>query len=190
MRKIFLVFIVLFLSGCSSIPISTMLKYRNFDEQRFLTLDPLQIRSKIRLSEPFTLKMEQINLSLSLENEKGVRNFTFPLVLEKRDRIAAQEGFFSSEPAKTEYTFKLSERAVNNFRETQSLLSQEIRGKASFSIGAGFNEEPQKGQTVYISIALQFEEKDGYFTLIEDTEVDFGQDAYNKPLKAQQMTQL
>ncbi|WP_414830465.1 hypothetical protein [Alteromonas sp. H39] len=176
MRKLFLVFIILFLYGCSSIPISTMLKYRNFDEQSFVILDPLQIRSKIRLSEPFTLKLEKINLSLSLENEKGLRHFTFPLVLEKRDKIAAQEGFFLSEPAKTEYTFKLSELAVNNFKETQNLLSQEAQGKVSFSIGAGFNEEPQKGQSVYISIALQLEEKDGYFTLIEDTEVDFGQD--------------
>lgn len=181
MKKFFLVFTVLFLFGCSSIPISTMLKYRNFDEQSFAALDPFQIRSKITVSEPFTLKMEKIKLSLSLENEKGLRDFTFPLALEKRDSIAAQNGFFSSEPAKTEYTFKLSELAVNNFKETQNLLSQEAQGKASFSIGVGFNEEPQKAQSVYFSIALQLEEKDGYFTLIEETEVDFGQTA-NKSL--------
>ena len=176
-----LVFTVLFLFGCSSIPISTMLKYRNFDEQSFTALDPSQIRSKITVSEPFTLKVEKIKLSLSLENEKGLRDFKFPLALEKRDNIAAQSGFFLSEPAKTEYTFKLSELAVNNFKETQNLLSQEAQGKASFSIGVGFNEEPQKAQSVYFSIALQLEEKDGYFTLIEETEVILGKTS-NKPL--------
>ncbi|TMO85155.1 hypothetical protein CWC13_19775, partial [Pseudoalteromonas ruthenica] len=64
--------------------------------------------------------MEKMNLSLSLENEKGISHFTFPLILEKQDRIDAQEGFFSSEPAKTEYTFRLSELAVNNFLKTQN----------------------------------------------------------------------
>ncbi|KAF7786350.1 hypothetical protein PRUB_a0886 [Pseudoalteromonas rubra] len=175
MKKLFVVFIVIFLFGCSSIPISTLLKYRNFDEQSFAALKPTQIRSKIWLSDPFTLNMEKINLSLSLANEKGLSNFTFPLVLEKRSRIAAQEGFFSTEPAKTEYTFRLSEVAVNNFQKTQNLLSHEVHQEISFSIGAGFNEEPEEGQTVYISISLQLEDKEGYFTLINDAEVDLGQ---------------
>ncbi|MCG7562470.1 hypothetical protein [Pseudoalteromonas sp. McH1-42] len=175
MKKLFFVFVALFLFGCSSIPLSTMLKYRNFDEQSFAALNPSQIRSKIWLSEPFTLNMEKINLSLSLVNERGHSNFTFPLILVKRDKIAAQEGFFSSEPAKTEYTFRLSELAVNNFQKTQNLLSQKVHQKLSFSIGAGFNEEPEDGETVYISISLQLEDNEGYFTLINEAEVDFRQ---------------
>lgn len=175
--KNFLVLLVLFLYGCSSIPVSTMFKYRNFNEQSFASLNPSQIRSKIRVSDPFTLKLEKIKLSLSLENEKGLRNFPFPLVLEDQHLIASQEGFFSSTPAKTEYTFRLSEQAVASFAETQNLLSEDLNGKYSFSIGAGFNEEPKEGQSVYISILLQLNEEDGYFTLIEDAEVDLGKDS-------------
>ncbi|MCO7191245.1 MULTISPECIES: hypothetical protein [unclassified Pseudoalteromonas] len=176
MKKLFLVFVALCLFGCSSIPLSTMLKYRNFDEQSFTALNPSQIRSKVKVSKPFTLNMEKMNLSLSLENEKGISHFTFPLILEKQGRIDAQEGFILSEPAKTEYTFRLSELAVNNFLKTQNLLSQEVQQKISFSIGAGFNEKPQERQTVHISISLQLDDKEGYFTLIDEAEVELGQD--------------
>lgn len=176
MRTCYLFFISLFLFGCASVPLSTMLKYRNFDEQSFAALDPVQIRSKIRLSEPFTLKIEDINLSLTLENEKRIRDFSFPLELEKQDQIAAQASFFSSEAAQTEYTFSLSERAVKTFRETQILLSQKAQRKMTFSISAGLNEENKKEQSGYISIALQLKKEDGYFVLIDDTEIGFGQD--------------
>ena len=176
MRTLFLVSMLVSLAACSSIPISTMLQYRNFDEQSFASLNPSQIRSKIRLSKPFTLNLEAIKLSLSVENEKGLRNFTFPLTLEKQEIIAEQQGFFSTSSAKTEYTFRLSEQAVESFSETQNLMAEDVKGNASFSIGAGFNEKLQEGQSVKLSILLLLDEEDGYFTLIEDAEVEFGKE--------------
>ncbi|WP_105169926.1 hypothetical protein [Pseudoalteromonas sp. T1lg23B] len=175
MIKFLFVFWVLFLSGCTSIPISTMLELRDFNEQSFVALNPVEIRSKIRLSEPLTLDLAKITLSLSLENEKGFRNFTFPLVLENENKIAALEGLFSSQPANTEYTFRLSDIALKNFVETQKLFSDGIKRQGSFSIGASFNQESKEVQAAYISILLQLSDEEGFFTLLDNAEVDFKQ---------------
>lgn len=179
MRKFVLIFIVLMSIGCSSIPVATMLKFRDFDGQSFTELNPSQIRSKIQLSGPFTLEIEKINLSLSVENDKGLRHFKFPLALEKQQSIAAKEGIFSSQPAKSEFTFRLSELAIEQFTELQNVLLEDKIGKVSFSVafsGGNFKEEPKEDQPATISISLQLEEKNGYFTLIKETEVDFRQD--------------
>ncbi|MCB4438407.1 hypothetical protein LHL20_19430 [Alteromonas sp. McT4-15] len=174
MKNVYLLILVLLLSSCSSIPISTMLKFRSFNEQSFVALNGSEIRSKIIVSQPFTLDLEKIKLSLTLDNDKGVRNFTYPLDLDMQKTIAAQDGFFTSTPAKTEYTFKLSELAVKNFKETQNLISDQFKGETSFSIAAGFNEEPTEGQLVTLSILLQLDEEDGYFTLIDNADIDVG----------------
>lgn len=128
MKNVYLFILVLLLSSCSSIPISTMLKFRSFNEQSFVALNGSEIRSKIIVSQPFTLDLEKIKLSLTLDNDKGVRNFTYPLDLDMQKTIAAQDGFFKSTPARTEYTFKLSELAVKNFKETQNLVSDQFKG--------------------------------------------------------------
>lgn len=173
MKRILIIFWVVLATGCANIPLSTMLKFSSFNEQDFIALDASDIQTRVSISKPFTIKLEDTQLALDLNTDKGTRRLEFPLTLIQTTEIAAEDGFFSSVPAKTEYTFKLSEEAIANFQDVQQTLLTEPGINGGFSVSTGFNEQPDAEQTILISIALQLDKDDGFFVLVEDADVEF-----------------
>jgi len=173
MKRVILSLLILSVCGCASIPLSTMLNFSHFDEQDFYALQPAQIRTRVSLSEPFTIDLANTELSLKLESEKGARYFHFPLTLVNESKRPATQSFFFSEQAKNEYVFKLSDKGITNFKEVQQSFSQNQNASGSFSVSTGFNEDVNVYQSATVSIALQLNEVDGFFLLIENAEVEF-----------------
>ena len=67
MRFIILLSALLLLSGCASIPFSTMTKFSQFDETTLTTLDPCQMQVKVSVSQDFSLKPDSTLLQLSVQ---------------------------------------------------------------------------------------------------------------------------
>jgi hypothetical protein len=172
MLRLFLMLSVLSLTGCASIPLSTMLEFRSFDQNDFVHIQPRSIQAKIQLDEPVYADVAGAVLSLELNNEKGLRSFQFPLVLLEEVKINAVPGVFSEQPAKTEYRFALSEEAVKNFQSVQQIVQQQKHGQFNFSVSTNFEPFPEELEQVYLSVLLMLSEQKGFVTLIDRAAFD------------------
>ena len=114
--KLFCFFIVFIVSGCASIPLSTMLKFSSYQKSDFVAIKPADIRAKIILDQPIEIDIEKVELGLEVETEQGDRVFKFPLSLLERRAIPAKEGWFAFDEAKNEYILNLSAESVQNRR--------------------------------------------------------------------------
>lgn len=172
MKRMGLILVAVLLHGCANIPIATMLKFSGFDATSLAAIDGHQIRAKVTVTEPHTLNLEQTQLAMELETAKGFRRFTFPLQLISKTTVPAEHGLFSSSAAKTQYLLKVSDAGLKSFAEIQQLLVDKPERKGSLTVGAGFNNTLNGEASPRMSIDLQLTQDEGFFTLIEDAELE------------------
>ena len=174
--KLFCFLVVFILSGCASIPLSTMLKFSSFEKSDFVALEPADIKAKIILDQPVEIDIEKVQLGLEVGTEQGSRSYKFPLSLLERRAIPAKEGWFDSDEAKTEYTFNLSSESVKNFKEVQQLLTNKSGGKFGFSVSSGFENLPNDVQSVNLSILLKLQNHDDFVPIFDDATIAIKRD--------------
>ncbi|MEE2002351.1 hypothetical protein QWY20_12885 [Alkalimonas sp. MEB108] len=176
MSKFVVALIVTILSGCASVPLGTMLEFRSFTKDDFINLQPQNLRARVHIDEPARADIEKAELALELNTEKGLRIFNFPLELIDELKIEPVSGLFSRSPGKTEYTLKLSEEAIDNFRATQQIIRNEQSGRLSFSVKTGFEQLPSDITEIRLSIFLKLSEDKGFVTLINNAKLEIKHD--------------
>lgn len=164
------------ISSCANIPLATMLEFRSFDQNSFAQLEPQQIQAKIQVDAPVRIDIEKVELSLAIDNDQGIRAFQYPLVLISERTIPAVEGFFSTTPAKHEYTLQLSESAITSFAETQAIVQKERGASYDFSVRTGLADLPDDIDEVRLSIFLQLSEQRGFITLFDNVALEINRD--------------
>ena len=164
--------LLLLLSGCASIPLSTMMKFSGFGQEDFVALNPNEIKAKLIVDEPVHVDIEKVEMSLEITTPQQTRLFKFPLVLLDEQKIPADSGWLSSSAAKTEYTFNLADESVTNFKEVQQHINTTSDSKFGFSINTGFSELPESVNEVRLSILLQLTEDEEYVPIFEDATID------------------
>ena len=112
--------------------------------------------------------IDDVELSLAIDNKQGIRVFKYPLELINERTIPAVEGFFRDTPAKHEYTLQLSESAMTSFAETQAIVKNERGSDYDFSVRSGLADLPDDIDEMRLSIFLQLSEQRGFITLFED----------------------
>lgn len=166
------VLLVFFSQGCASIPLSTMLSLRHFDEQDALALKPEQIKARIQVDSPAQLDINQAKLALSAETPDGTLMYDFPLVLISTRQIPSESGFFSDTPAKTEYELKLSDAAVANFNGFKSRYQDSPAGQYGLNVSAGFKETDGPMEKIVFSIHLKLADDEDYLLILDNAEID------------------
>lgn len=149
-------------------PLGTMLEFRSFSQDDVVTIQPRDLRARIQVEEPVRADTENSVLSLRLTNERGMREFSFPLRLVDERSIDEVSGLFSNQPGKTEYTFELSDEAVTSFKEAQDSIQNEPSGSFNFSVRTGFNELPHDASEIRLSVFLKLSEERGFVTLFNN----------------------
>jgi len=172
MTRFSLILISFLLSSCASVPLGTMLEFRSFGKDDFVKIVPQDLRAKIQVDEPVRANVESAELALELATEKGIREFKFPLLLLRQEKIAAVGGFFSNSAGKTEYILKLSDEAVKNFIATQQIIQDEKSGKLNFSVTTGFEQFPSEITEIGLSVFLKLSEEKGFVTLFDDAKLE------------------
>lgn len=170
-RFVVILFTVL-VGSCASVPLGTVLEFHSFGKEDFITLQPQDVRAKIHIDEPVRADIERIELALELTTEKGMREFTFPLLLLREEKIAPTAGFFSRSAAKTEYTLKLSDIAVKNFIATQHIIQDQQAGSLNFSVKTGFEPFPSEITEIGLSVFLKLSEEKGFVTLFDNAKIE------------------
>ena len=176
MKYIFPLFVIIFLSSCASIPLSTMLKFSTYQMSDFVALQPEVIKAKLVVDEPVRVDIEKVDLTLEIEVQQQSRIYKFPLLLIEQHSIPAQESWLSADDAKTEYTFKLSAESVANFREVQRSLMNSQGGKFNLSVNSGFATLPAEVQFIKLSIFLKLKQDEDYIAIFEDVSIEVKRD--------------
>ncbi|MEX1222324.1 MAG: hypothetical protein WEA82_09475 [Idiomarina sp.] len=172
MTRLLILSLTLFISGCASIPISTMLTMSSFDAEDFIRIQPQELEAKIQVDDPVTISIDETRLALELDTQKGLLSYEFPLVLVEQVKIPASPGFFSDDVAKTEYRLELSEQGIEDFKAVKEVFQERQSGQLDFSVLTNIYELPEDSETVRMSIFLQLFEDEGFFTLFYDAEIE------------------
>lgn len=176
MKRIFIMALAIILSGCSSIPVSTMVTMSQMDETDFINMAPEQIRARIHLDEPARIDIEKTQMTFSVETDKGSIPYAFPLELLEQGSIAAEPGLLFNVPAKTDYLLALSDEAIANFKALQQRIAQQPSGAFSFAINASLQEPPASLEEINLSIFLKLREQDEFMTLFDNATVEINPD--------------
>lgn len=172
MTRFTVIVLAIFLTSCASVPLGTMLEFRSFGKDDFITIQPQDIRAKIRIDEPVRADVQSAELAIELTTEKGMREFKFPLLLLREEKIEPVAGVFSKSAGKTEYSLKLSDEAVENFLLAQQLIQDEQPKSLNFSVKTGFEKFPSEITEVRLSVFLKLAEEKGFVTLFENAKLE------------------
>ena len=171
MSRLFVVALTLVLTGCTSIPLSTMLEFRSFGKEKFLTLQPEHIEAKIEFDEPVRADVEQSRLAVKLTTEHDVRSYQFPLVLLSQQHIPAERGLFSQQPAKNQYRFRLSDEAVQNFHAVQEDTQRHDAIAFEFTVNSAMEPLPEHIDEVRLSLFLKLSEDSDFTTMFRNAKL-------------------
>ncbi|WP_286235620.1 hypothetical protein [Thalassotalea sediminis] len=172
MQYYFRLTLMLFLAGCASVPLGTMLKFSSFDKKDFIALEPHAIKAKLIVDEPVKIDIEKVDLTLDAETQQQRRSYNFPLSLIEQVTVPANAGWLYSNAAKTEYTFKLSTESTLNFKDLQGTLTTHEGWKFSFSINSGFEQVPVEVDAINFSMLLKLRKNENYTAILENATLD------------------
>ena len=169
--------------SCASIPLSTMVKFAGFDEEDFLEIPPDEIEAKFILTDNVKIDLLSANIAITATNEKGERNFEFPLELISHETQFIEAGWLSKEDTVNKYHMRMSERGKQDYLRFQHALKNEfMHQEGTFSLQAGAklltdetdidaNTSPGNLLTE-LSVLIQLTESKGFFTLIDAADIN------------------
>lgn len=165
-------FFITMISGCANIPVATLFELRSFDENAFVALKPEDIRTKIQLDAPVEANVAETRLSLQLETNMGERQFTYPLILVAERKLAEEESWFNSTPARTEYELALAPDGINAFNAVQASIQSDKPTNFAISVNAKLKEHSMINSEVVLTILLKLYAEKEYFTLIDRATIE------------------
>lgn len=169
-----LLLLVLLLPGCMSVPVSTMLRLRGFDQNAVLALVPADIRVRVKVPQGFAMDPEQTFLKIALSTDDGDSVVgSFPLAVIAEDLATLPGGMFSAERVLRRYELKLSPRGLELFAQAQDQLRSARAGAFKLDVSWAFAHIPEKARSARFWIALKLAAGEDYFPLIEDAQVEF-----------------
>lgn len=169
-----LLLLVLLLPGCMSVPVSTMLRLREFDQNSVIALVPADIRVRVKVPDGFAMDPAQTFLKIALGTDDGGSVVgSFPLAVIGEDLETLPGGMFADDLPLRRYELKLSPRGLELFADAQTKLRSARAGNFKLDVSWAFAHIPEQAQSARFWIELKLAAGEDYFPLIEDAEVAF-----------------
>lgn len=179
-RRMFMVsstglFLCILLASCTSMPLRTMLKLRGFSSDDFAALDPNEVMLKILLPEPLEVDPEQTKIEVDfLFDDQSTKNYSFPLELINTE---TETTGWRRKKTWRYFTLQITPEGKQAFVKLQRNMEQNMENKSTgrLSASARFKKlQPEEiPEEAKISLLLQLNKQDGFFTLINKFKVDF-----------------
>ncbi|TCN79507.1 hypothetical protein [Shewanella fodinae] len=164
--KYLLMVLLLLLSGCSSVPLSTLTHFATFDEQDFAELDPNQIRARLVVDD--FVKLKDISLKAQINAANGVQQLEFPLTLISKEILPVRKSWIFTTQVRARYQYELSPQARQNFVKLQQAL---LKGhKYNCDVNVVFDEHTPPQPFKY-TVKLMLDPDNGYITMIDNREM-------------------
>jgi len=177
--KTIILLCTLFLTACSSVPLTTMMHFSDTKPEDFFTVDPKGILVKVSINSMVNFDpTRSINLSASIEDSTGQRKIGFPLEVVNKTTQAAVEGIFNVSPEIDVYILKLAPRALVNLKLLHLESKSGIKKRVGLTAGVNFSKEPDDDfgidENTVLSVALKLTEQGEFITLIDQWKVEIG----------------
>ena len=166
-----LLVLCLCLSGCASVPFSTMARMSTFTERDFAALDAEVVRVRITLPEAFALDVGKSWLGVELTSAAGAHQSTFELDQE-HVQTGVIPGIFSRSQRGIVYVLRLSAPSQAKFRDLQRFMGRGRADQVSIRVVPRLASFPTNAASVKVWIDLLLSKTQDYFTLVDGATVD------------------
>ncbi|MCW8878158.1 MAG: hypothetical protein OQK51_14010 [Kangiellaceae bacterium] len=172
-KKILTLLLVFFLASCSSVPLSSMVKLANFDQDDLIRIDPSQVRSKITLTAPAELETKTVKLVLKFEySASNPQEYLFSLEPLWSKKIS-RDKWFEADELLHQYEFKIEQQSIKAFKKYQrEFLKYGKPKKYHWTVYYYLKNRPIESNDIKLDLELKFSEKDEYFYLLKGAVVD------------------
>ena len=168
--------LALLISGCASIPLSTMARFSTLDAQKIAEIDPSQVRVRIAVPVGYDVDPAHTQLTFSLTSKAGV---TVQRALELRGLAVTKgersPGWLGQDIAVNSYDLALSPQGVQNMLQLQRFSMSEKMESFKININTKFASIPPTAQTMRIWADIKLALSDSFVRLIDGGEIRFEQ---------------
>jgi hypothetical protein len=153
------------LSGCMSIPLSTVVRFATFDEEDLLRIDASQVRMRITSDNDAPLILKKTKLKMEMVTEgSGKASMPGAVLLDSEEDLHPSRTFWSlGYVPEHVYVLRLDQDAVESFRQLQDRVRQRLPGY--LVVGADYDFKGRK--EARITVDLKLAETEEYFTLLD-----------------------
>ncbi|MBD3653550.1 hypothetical protein [Kangiella sp.] len=163
--------LLILLQGCSSMPLSTMLKMSSFDETDFVNLKAEDIRVKVRNNTQENVLRNNV-LRYQYRGPEGAIDESFSMEL-INENVETIEHWFTDNSVQHSGWYKLDSEGIKLFKELQKDPLLAMRKKeGDFTFSVTFKLSKNAPERFMMSIDLLLNPEDGYFTLFDQHELD------------------
>ena len=171
----FVVIALLAIAGCTSIPLATMWKLRDFTVESFFAKDPAQLRVAVQVDKTMRRGPDSPKIDIRVK-AASTKPICYAFALDPVDASAKSELILERPaPDRRWYVFALSPEGIDAFRKAQRELKIKQQEQTEIALNitlAKVLEPATDGAPFPLRIDLALDRVDGYFTLIRETTVD------------------
>ncbi len=174
MNRIIMIIILMLLTACSSIPLTTMVSMAGFDEHDFVALSPQEILVRIELNEPLHVDLANVSsIQASIDTPEGRLPFSFALMTAQGEHLVSQKGWFASDEPVYRQVLSLSDQGRRAFSEFQALVGEQQVVSVDVSVRVDIKEQMQRlqRQSMVLSLALQLSAEQGYIVILDGHDI-------------------
>jgi len=169
--KILILLTLLIISGCSSVPLSTMVQHSGISEKELINFDAESLRVKIQTDSPVEVGSSDNKLSIELVSEGEVKTFSFALE-NVSSSIIEEDGWLSGKRIINQVVLKLNSESVAEFRELQREVVHTQQQPKKFFVPFQMENIEQTDGKVVVSIFIKQNKKAEYIHLIDRHEIE------------------
>ena len=164
----------LLFTGCTSIPLSSMLKMVSLNSDDISVIQPEQVRVRLSITDPVELQTRNVRLALQLEHHNGEHSeFQYLLEIIDASVIDPVSSWFSSAPLKHAYEFKLAALSQLEFNKYQKNFAEHGKPKRyQWRVYYYLKKKAKDRNQATIDMELKLSSDDEYFYLLKDAKVD------------------
>jgi hypothetical protein len=161
------------LAACSSVPVSTMWRLRNFTPDKLFELDPTELRAAAYVDTRAVMKNAKIELDITPADGSPVRTYVIPL-----DQPVSDPRLERPAPDRRWYAFALSPQGLAEYQRIKreyAMVPKGSRGTLKISAADDNATPPDLKRSFPLRIDILLDPAEGYFTLISETRLDLSQ---------------
>ena len=167
----------MFLASCSSVPLGTMLRFRNYTSDNLREIEPDNFRARVTHQDSIIIKSQKTVFSLVLIDEGKEQSFKFPLEVIKREEV--KKGLFKRKRfART--TLKFADECVADLVRLQKNAGKIESKHKGMRLGVNCSFDSVDGkefpEQLNLSIDLKLNGQQEFFTLINSAKIELNED--------------
>ena len=172
--SVILLAVILCISGCASIPLSTMISMSSMSPRSLVQVEPAQVRIRISVPQGFEVSVPTTHLTFVVDNSSVSHSSQLDLRTLNVMDDERPGGFLVSDLPVTTYLLALTPKGQAEFRSLQQVLLGMEHGTMQAGCEINFSKRPTGAQEVTFWVDIKLSDSESFMPLLDGAEVSFG----------------